>query len=99
MLIASYENYRYFNMVQHQKKHLSVLRSPSSKISSLNWAFTINSIHPDPIHLEGFLAERFHFQLIKFGEPFTGQRSDCANWNTKPKGNPMTSATATPPIF
>ncbi|GBO44985.1 hypothetical protein AVEN_73901-1 [Araneus ventricosus] len=38
-----------------------------------------------PIHLEGFLADRFHFQPIKFVGSFTGRTvplpvdHDCAN--------------------
>ncbi|GBO04273.1 hypothetical protein AVEN_199352-1 [Araneus ventricosus] len=48
------KNCRYFDKIQHeilhQKKPLSVLRSPSSKVSSLSWTFTMNSIHPFSTH-------------------------------------------------
>ncbi|GBN39703.1 hypothetical protein AVEN_217449-1 [Araneus ventricosus] len=55
-------------MIQHEilhlKKHASVLRSPSSKVSSLCWIFISNSIH-------SFSAQNiwrdFHC-------------SDCATW-------------------
>ncbi|GBN66253.1 hypothetical protein AVEN_90965-1 [Araneus ventricosus] len=47
-------HFRYFDMMQHQilhqKKPLSVLRSLSSKVSSLSRTFTINSIHPFSTH-------------------------------------------------
>ncbi|GBM75210.1 hypothetical protein AVEN_237327-1 [Araneus ventricosus] len=68
----------------HQKKPLRVLRSPSSKDSYLSWTFTINSIHPDPIHLEGFLEDRFQFQLRKFSGIFIGQAVPTAKSITYP---------------
>ncbi|GBN22636.1 hypothetical protein AVEN_217505-1, partial [Araneus ventricosus] len=40
------------------------------------------------VHLEGFLAGRFHFQPIKFGGLFTGQ--------TVPPGNPSPTGNAMP---
>ncbi|GBM08157.1 hypothetical protein AVEN_214485-1 [Araneus ventricosus] len=54
----------------------------------VSWTFTICPFHSDPIHLEAFLVDRFQFQLIKFGGPFTGQ--------TVPTGNPSPTATHSP---
>ncbi|GBM93240.1 hypothetical protein AVEN_107316-1 [Araneus ventricosus] len=40
-----------------------------------------------PIHLEGFLADCFHFQPIKLGGSFTGRT--LANENPSPTGKPI----------
>ncbi|GBL92283.1 hypothetical protein AVEN_35833-1 [Araneus ventricosus] len=50
-----------------------------------------------PIHLEGFLADRFHLQPIKYGGSSTGRT--VRTRNNSPKGNSIPEATAHPPPF